>query len=151
RITSLVFPDHRGDVDYHYTPDNKLASITADNDGTNQVTTQYTYDKRRLMTEERMLWNGISWPISYTYNANGHLASQRSPVGLLVDYAPNGLGQPTRAGSFATNVTYHPSGAIATFVYGNGISHRMDQNLRNLPVRSVDFRGSSFRYLDDYY
>ena len=41
--------------------------------------------------------------------------------GLAVSYAPNALGQPTQAGSYATGVQYFPNGAIKQFTYGNGI------------------------------
>ncbi len=40
-----------------------------------------------------------------------------------IDYAPNALGQPTRAGTFATGMAYYPNGAIKEFTYGNGIRH----------------------------
>lgn len=36
----------------------------------------------------------------------------------MVGYAPNALGQPTAAGTYAGNVQYHPNGAMADFIYG---------------------------------
>jgi RHS repeat-associated protein len=114
-----------------------LASIAAEN-GTNLVTTSYTYNKRRLPVSERMQWGSVDWSIGYAYNANGHLSSQTSPDGLGVAYAPNALGQPTQAGSYATGVQYYPNGALKQFSYGNGIVHTMTQNARQLPIRSTD-------------
>ncbi|MGH8045050.1 MAG: RHS repeat-associated core domain-containing protein, partial [Stenotrophomonas sp.] len=72
------------------------------------------------------------------YSSNGHLAAQTWPQGLQVAYAPNALGQPTQAGTFATGVQYYPNGAVQQFVYGNGIVHQMQQNARLLPARSTD-------------
>lgn len=153
RIKTLNFADGQGDTAYNYYADGQLQSLVANNDG-KAVTSTYEYNKRRLLTRERLQWvndsTTINWPIDYSYNANGHLATQ-SWHGLTVDYAPNALGQPTKAGTFATGVTYHPNGAIAQFTYGNGIVHKMTPNARGLPDRSVDFYGSSVFYLDDYY
>src|SRR5690606_26982251 len=132
RLLAVTFPDHKGDTTYAYAPDSKLTSITADNGGTAQVTTEYTYNRRRLMTGERMLWNTIDWPVTYVYNANGHLSAQKWH-GLNVTYAPNALGQPTQAGTYASTVTYHPNGAIKSFTYGNNITHTLAQNVRGLP------------------
>lgn len=150
RIKSLVFPDGLGNTTYEYEPDGLLSSLTADNLGGNQVTNTYTYNRRRLLTEERMLWGSINWPIAYAYNTNGHLASSTSVGGLVVDYAPNALGQPTKAGTYATGVTYHPNGAIAQFTYGNGIVHTLTQNARQLPDTSTDAYGAT-KFIGDSY
>jgi len=138
RLKTLKFPDGRGNQTWTYTADGLPNTVLADNDGTNLITTRYTYNSRRMLTEERMLWNRISWPISYTYNANGHLSAEKYPNGQSVALAPNALGQPTQAGTFATGVSYYPNGAIKQFTYGNGIVHTMTQNARQLPIRSTD-------------
>ncbi|WP_203321529.1 RHS repeat domain-containing protein [Pseudoxanthomonas beigongshangi] len=138
RVKTLVFPDGRGNTTNTYAPDGQLASTAVDNDGTNVVTTTYSYNRRRLPTSERMQWGSIDWSIGYTYNALGHLASQTYPNTGTVTYAPNGLGQPTQAGTYATGVTYHPNGAVKNFTYGNGMVYTMAQNARGLPTWSVD-------------
>jgi hypothetical protein len=75
---------------------------------------------------------------SYGYDANGALATHVQPSGLTIDYGPNALGQPTRAGAFATNVRYYANGGMSGFTYGNGVVHQMTQNARGLPDRSTD-------------
>lgn len=40
--------------------------------------------------------------------------------------------------NYATTATYHPTGAIATFNYGNGITHAMTPNVRGLPQQWND-------------
>ena len=60
------------------------------------------------------------------------------PDNTRVDYAPNALGEPGKAGPFASNISFHANGALAGFTYGNGIVHSMQQNLRNLPAISQD-------------
>ena len=149
RLLSMVFPDHRGDTTYHYTPDGQVSYMIADNGGTDQVRTNYAYNHRRLLSSESLVWSTINWPISYGYDANGHLSSQNWH-GLLVDYAPNALGQPTKAGTFASGVSFYPNGALKQFTYGNGIVHTMTQNVRQLPERSRDAYGA-VAVLDDSY
>ncbi|MDQ3524605.1 MAG: RHS repeat protein [Chloroflexota bacterium] len=145
RPISLTFPNGMGSQSWTYTPDGLPAQITAYNDPGNgaPVVSAYTYNKRRLLTSEvqaQPSW--YSWSIGYAYNANGSLTGQTYPsTGMYIDYAPNALGQPTRAGTYATNVRYHPNGGIASFNYGNGIVHTMSQNTRQLPARSTDSGG----------
>ncbi|MCL6712580.1 hypothetical protein M8R20_36955 [Pseudomonas sp. R2.Fl] len=138
RVKTLVFPDGRGNTTNTYTPDGLLVTTVMDNDGTNVVTTTYGYNRRRLPTSERMQWGSIDWPIGYAYTPLGHLASHTYPNGQTVAYAPNALGQPTQAGTYATGVQYYPNGGMKQFSYGNGIVHTMTQNARQLPARSTD-------------
>jgi len=148
RPTELRFPDGLGDTVTGYTPDGQPAAITAYN-GSAVVTNTYEYNARRLPTRERMQWNTIDWSVHHDYNANGH-PSRRTIQGLALDYAPNALGQPTRAGSWATDASYFPNGALKQFTYGNGIVHTLTQNARGLPERSRDAYGST-AFLDDSY
>lgn len=141
RVKTLVFPDGKGNTAHTYTPDGLLAAIVADNGSSNVVTTAYTHNRRRLLTQERTTWGSMDWPISYTYTALGHLASHIYPNGQTVAYAPNALGQPTQAGPYATGVQYYPNGGMKQFSYGNGIVHTMTQNARQLPARSTDSNG----------
>lgn len=149
RLVSVVYPNHLGDTSHVYTPDGRLASITADNGGSNQVRTEYAYNRRGLMSQERLKWGTINWPVDYVYNANGHISAQKWH-GLNITYVPNAIGQPTQAGTYASSVTYHPNGAIKSFTYGNNIKHTSLQNDRGLPDRSQDVYGST-KFLDDGY
>lgn len=112
----------------------------------------YTYKQRRLPATETLSQSdpGYAWSITYSYTRDGHLASHTYPGGLSVAYAPNALGQPTQAGSYATGVDYFPNGAVAQFTYGNGIVHQMTPNARQLPMRSLATYGGT-EFLDDYY
>ena len=144
RLTSLEFPDGRGSQSWQYTPDGLPSQITTYNDPNNAtpVVNAYGYNKRRLLTAESVSQPGwYSWPIAYGYDANGNLSATNYPTNLTVDYAPNALGQPTKAGTFATGVSYYPNGGIKQFTYGNGIIHAMTQNARQLPARSSDLGG----------
>ena len=143
RIQSIVFPDNLGNTSYAYTPDGLLSQITVDNGGADIVSTAYTYNRRRLLTGEALALGTHQWGVGYGYNANGNLQAHTLPGGMVVDYAPNALGQPSRAGSYATGVSYFPNGAIKQFTYGNGIVRTYTQNARGLPERSRDVHGST--------
>jgi len=142
RLTTLAFPDGRGDQVWTYTADGLPASIVTYNGAaqTLPVVNAYQYNRRRLLSGqgEYLSQPGFYlWGTGYGYNGNGQLATQRYPTGLIVDYAPNALGQPTQAGSYASNAQYFPNGALKQFSYGNGIVHTMTQNARQLPARTV--------------
>lgn len=140
RILALTFPDNRGNTDYSYTPDGRLLSISTDNGGSDVVSAVYTYNRRRLPVGEALVVGAHQWSIGYGYDANGHLAAHTLPGGEAINYAPNALGQASKAGGYATGVTYFPNGAIKQFTYGNGTVHTLTQNERGLPDRSRDVR-----------
>lgn len=133
RLKVTRFGDKSPQIERKYTPDGLLSQLFSDGIWTN------TYNKRRLLEHETLTYGGRQYTVDHNYDANGSLKHLVYPVdGLLVDYAPNALGEPTKAGAFASNITYHPSGAIAGFTYGNGIVHTMTPNRRGLPNRSTD-------------
>ncbi|WP_205393455.1 Ig-like domain-containing protein [Xanthomonas hydrangeae] len=150
RLSWLSFPDKNGDQRWTYTPDGlpaRIETTTTDGGGKTVVNT-YQYNRRRLLTGEATAgW--ADWSVGYSYDANGALASQVYPSGLSVDYAPNALGQPTRAGSYASGIGYHPNGAIARFTYGNGVVHSMAMNTRQLPAMVADSGAQQSQYQYD--
>ncbi|CBA16818.1 RHS repeat domain-containing protein [Xanthomonas albilineans] len=150
RIKTLNFPDGNGNQTWSYWPDGLVKQITTINNGI-PTYNSYTYNKRRLLIgESQDQADGETWAMGYAYDANGHLAAHRYPSGQTVDYAPNALGQPTQAGSYATGVSYYPNGAIKQFNYGNGIVHTLTQNARQLPDTSQDAYGG-IAFLNDGY
>jgi RHS repeat-associated protein len=150
RLTHLNFPDGRGNQIWGYTADGLPANVTTYNAPGNAapVVNAYVYNQRRLLSGESVSQPGwYTWSIGYGYDALANLASHTYPTGLVVDYAPNALGQATKAGSFASGAQYYPNGALKQFTYGNGIVHSMTQNARQLPQRVT----SSGGVLDDIY
>lgn len=137
RLSTLTFPDGNGNQVWSYTPDGRPSRITTqDSTSSSPVINSYSYNKRRLLIAESAQQAGsYSWTLGYAYDGNGSLAGVYYPSGMYVDYAPNGLGQPTRAGPYANGVAYYPNGGMRRFVYGNGVVHEMHQNARQLPER----------------
>ncbi|WP_249405158.1 RHS repeat protein [Stenotrophomonas sp. CFBP 13725] len=144
RLVSLRFPDANGNQDWTYTPDGKPATVTTLNEaGATQALNTYTYNKRGLLTAETSSDSTLGiQSLGYAYDPLGAVAGLTYPSGRYVDYAPNALGQATKAGDFATGVLYHPNGAIKQFTYGNGLVHGMEQNARQLPARTSDSGGA---------
>ncbi len=147
RLKTLVFPDGNGNQEWKYWADGAPSQLTTWNIPSagapaKRIVNTYVYNRRRLLTTESVALEGWwTFNVGYDYDGNGSLASHSYPSTQTVSYAPNALGQPTQAGSYATNVTYHPNGAIAGFTYGNGVQHAMLQNERQLPLRVTSSHG----------
>ena len=144
RVTTLAFPDGRGNQAWVYTPDGLPSQITTNNTaGGTQVINSYTYNRRRMPESETIQQPGwYTWTLGNTYDTLGQVASQSYPTGLVIGFAPNALGQATQAGTYATGAQYFPNGALKQFTFGNGIVHTMVQNARQLPASSVDTGGA---------
>ncbi|NJN36253.1 MAG: hypothetical protein HC794_03350 [Nitrospiraceae bacterium] len=139
RLDTLTFPDGLGNQDWDYTPDGLPSSITTQNAGGVNVSNVYQYNRLRMLSLERVgQSDGLLWEIVSGYSPLGHLQQTTYPSGLAVNYAPNALGQATRAGEFATGVTYWPNGGIKAFTYGNGLVHTTNQNVRGMPESRRD-------------
>jgi len=150
RLLTLRFSDGQGDQDWSYWAGGKVKRVETRNNGAATINA-YTYNLRGLPTSETMVHDGGQvWSLGYGYDANGALSTLLQPSGLTIAYAPNGLGQPTQAGTFATAVRYYPNGGMSGFTYGNGTIHQMSQNVRGLPDRSTD-SGSAGKVIDDGY
>ena len=80
-----------------------------------------------------MSLSGYNYSLGHNYTANGHEGSTTYPNGSVINYFVNALGEQSRVGSYAYNVTRHPNGAVANFAYGNGITHTGTQPIGNLP------------------
>lgn len=111
----------------------------------------YAYNGRGLLTSEHLNSGTSSFSIGHDYNANGHEASLTYPDGSSVDFAPNGLGEPTRAGAYATGATRHLNGALKGFSYGNGVVRHSTQTLnRGLPDAITETKGGTTILADNY-
>lgn len=137
RLLNTTYPDGSQNITRGYTPDGLLAQITTQGGGTNTISWAYSYNNRRLLSQEVYTWGdpNNNWTFQWGIDAHGHVASLTDPWpwwGTMA-YAPNALGQPTQVGSYATGVTYHPNGAVAGYTLANGVVRTVTQNSRGLP------------------
>lgn len=143
RVKQVDYPDGNGNQHWEYTPTGQPRQVRTDSaGGTAHALNTYAYNSRGMLIAEQLTASGAGEAaLSYRYDAGGFLAGIQYPSGRFVDYAPNALGEPSRAGNYATEVAYYPSGAMKQFRYGNGAVHTMAQNIRQLPSRVSDSIG----------
>lgn len=144
RLWSTTFPDGTPSIDQTYWPDGALKTTSS-----NGAVWTYDYNQRRLLQSESLAYNGQDFLLEWSYDANGSINQLAYPDDSIVNFMPNALGQPTRAGDYATNVTYFANGAMKGFTYGNGIVHSLTQNERQLPLRSNDGAATDLTYRYD--
>jgi len=133
RLTQATYPTGTSPLTQTYYPDGLPKVIS-----TNGAMWGYTYNKRRLLLSEALSYNTKNFVVQRSYDGNGSLSSLSYPDCTSISFAPNALGQPTQAGSYATGVSYFPNGAMSGFTYGNAIAHSLTQNTRQLPKQSKD-------------
>ncbi|MDT3322025.1 sugar-binding protein [Shewanella sp. SP1S2-4] len=115
------FPDTTPDKTYSYDGNGNLTSLLA-----GSVNWTYLYDSLNTIEKETLALDGKNFVLDWEYNNLGALSSLKYPSGAIVDFAPNALGQATKAGSYASGVSYHPNGQIKQFTYGNGIIRNVE-------------------------
>jgi hypothetical protein len=97
----------------------------------------YEYDENdNLETETLTVTHSLLgqrvFNLAYQYSDLDVLSQATYPSGLVVDYQPDAFGRATRVGNFATNVTYHPSGPVASYQLANGVTTSVALNQRLL-------------------
>jgi len=68
------------------------------------------YDENDNLTEEDIAIDGVLYPVRYDYESHDYLGAITYPTGRVVAYNPDGLGRPTQAAPYITDITYHPNG-----------------------------------------
>jgi hypothetical protein len=132
------FPDSAPDRTYSYDANGNLLSLLA-----GPVNWSYLYNSKSGLEKETLSLDGRNFVLDWEYNNLGFLSSLKYPSGAIVDFAPNAIGQATKAGSYATGVSYHPNGQIKQFTYGNGIVHNVALDTTGRIDAITDVKGSS--------
>lgn len=123
--------------------------------GYNGATWTYSYDTHdKLISETLTLAAPVrSYKFTYTYNVLDGLTSITYPSGLLVDYAPDAYGRPSKAGMFASGLSYHPNGTLKALNYGNGRALSVSQDTKRMRPTERRVGGADFpmqlRYVYD--
>jgi hypothetical protein len=142
------YPDGSPDKVYKYDENGQLEKLTA-----GSTVWDYQYNSLGLIEKQTLAVDSKSFVINPEYNSLGHVQSLTYPSGRVVDFAPNALGQATKAGSYATNAKYYSNGSLDSFTYGNGLSYKRTLNSEQQPYELTVKQGSSYkshqRYLYD--
>jgi YD repeat-containing protein len=146
RVLSINYPDGVGSASFHYDPRGNLASSSVPSDGADW---SYTHNATGELTGETLSIDGYQWPFTYAYDANGALASTTYPDGTVVPYAPDALGRPTEAGTYASGATYYPDGHLEYLTYMGGSEYVAEENTRQI-LRNISYaQGSSQVFSED--
>jgi len=123
------YPDNSGDVTYERDNNGNVLTLTA-----GDVTHRYTYNNQNLLEEEQLyVGSELSLMLGYSYNELMHKSTVSYPDGTIVNFKPNGFGEPTEVQaykngvaelSFATDAHYYANGMLDSFTYGNGVTHK---------------------------
>jgi RHS repeat-associated protein len=142
RLTEIRYPNRT--INKTYNARGKTLSVTGGNGNR-----AYGYDGNDNLTSDTLTIDGLTFEAKYAYNGRDQLSSITYPrTNRVVDFSPNALGWPSKAGTYATSATYFDSGAVDTFTYGNNKSANYGQDSR-LRVSSLVISGvmnSTYNY-----
>jgi hypothetical protein len=145
RVTTILPPAGTQSTSYGYDPVGRLTSAVS-----GISTWSSTYNFRGMLTSEALQLVGQNaWGLGYAHDANGSLSLIHYPDGENVSYAPDALGRPTQAGSYASSVGYFPNGQVAQFAYANGTSYVAAQNARQMLSNFSYGPGSAVQLSED--
>ncbi len=122
-IRTETYPDGLSNKTYSYDPQGNLVTLSAGN-----VLWNYQYNSLNLVAKETLTLDNRSFALTRNYNSLGALSSLTYPSGGTVDFLPNALGQATKAGTYASGVSYFANGQVKQFTYGNGILRTVQQD-----------------------
>jgi len=143
RLLSISFPDGRGNTNWTYTPDGRVASASSRQFlGGDPIVSTYAYDSRRNVVLESQSAPGATWNLQHSYDANSNRTQTTYPSGYAVGYQPDAMGAPRAVGSLVSGVKYSPFGTVREFSYGNGVRHSATFNVRGLISNACDYSGS---------
>ncbi|MCJ8268448.1 MAG: RHS repeat-associated core domain-containing protein, partial [Psychrosphaera sp.] len=126
---TVNYPDATSaDLAYEYDNQGNLKTLTADT-----VVQSYNYFSSDMLKDETLSIDGKNLKVTYGYNTSHALTSLTYPDNTVVDFAPNGFGEPTKAAGYATNAKYYPDGQINSFTFGNKVKHVTTLNATKMP------------------
>ncbi|WP_368881659.1 RHS repeat domain-containing protein [Shewanella algae] len=134
------FPDSTPDRTYSYDANGNLSGLTAGN-----ISWNYLYNSENTIEKETLSLDGNIFTLDWEYDALGNLSSLKYPSGSIISFAPNALGQATKAGNYATSATYYPNGRIREFTYGNGIVRNLELDSTGRVRSLTENKGGSLK------
>lgn len=148
QIREINYPDQSPDKQLFYDQNGNQTKLVSGG-----VVWDYEYNGLNLVEKETLSLDSKTFIFDWGYNGMGYPSQLTYPSGILVDFLPNALGQPTKAGMFAYNAKYHPNGQLRQVTYGNGIIRNITQDTSGRTDLLTDKFGSATRIsLDaDYY
>ena len=132
-IRTESYSDSSPDKTFTYNKNGQLTNLVAGG-----VTTSYQYNSAQLLEKETLSVDSKSFVLDYGYDNMGHLSNLIYPSGQNITYSPNALGQPTKAGIYASDAVYHSNGTLQTHLYKNGFRHTLSLYQSGMPSGAFD-------------
>ena len=117
--------------------------------GADLIRWTYYYNEINLLNYEYLDVDGRNYDAYYGFNTAGHRVFRILPSNRYLDETRDGLGRLTSVAgsgggtSYASNISYHPSGAIAGATYGNGQVFSQTLNARLQPSHLLSQLGGN--------
>jgi YD repeat-containing protein len=138
RITRITAGSRVTSIGYEFGSDNRVSMSNG------SVSTSFEYDTAGRLAHRRDVIGAYVFDSQYTYDANDHVVATTYPSGRIVGYERADMeGRITRvfetaAGrDYAFGMTYHPSGALATYTAGNATATSVTFDPGRYWVRSI--------------
>ncbi|HEY6251223.1 MAG TPA: RHS repeat-associated core domain-containing protein [Candidatus Angelobacter sp.] len=160
RVQTITYNDGTPVVTYTYNAPQaanntggRLATVTVgDSTQPSQYASDsYQYDIMGRVTKCTKVIGTSTYVISYSYNADGTIASITYPSGRTVNNSYDAIGRLSQVGTGGTNIlnigSYTPAGEIANVTYGNGITGNYSFN-NQLQLASAVYGNSSSSLLN---
>ena len=150
RVTQITAGTHVTNVVYEIGSDNRVSV----NNGS--VATTFDYDAAGRLAHRRDTIGAHVFDSQYAYDGNDRLTAITYPSGRVIGYErADAEGRITRVFEAAANrdygfgFTYHPSGALATYTAGNGLSTAITYDPSRYWVHGITAGPLQLTY-DDY-
>lgn len=140
QLSGINYPDQSPDKQLIYDQNGNQTKLVSGG-----VVWDYEYNALNLVEKETLSLDSKTFIFDWDYNSLGYPSQLKYPSGTLVDFLPNALGQPTKAGMFAYNAKYHPNGQLRQVTYGNGIIRNISQDSSGRTDVLTDKLGSATR------
>jgi YD repeat-containing protein len=138
RIIGITAGSRVTSFGYEFGSDNRVAMSNG------SVSTSFAYDAAGRLAHRRDVVGAYVFDSRYTYDGNDRLVSLTYPSGRVVGYErADTEGRVTRVSEtaagrdYAFGITYHPSGALATYTAGNAMATTVTFDPGRYWVRSI--------------
>lgn len=127
RVRFIDYPGSADDTTIAYDDWDNQTSLT-----NGAVATTFVYEGGRRLTSRSDAFGTLGLTTTLHYDSNDNLDSITYPSGKVITYSNDAEGRPTSASdgvtTYASSVTYHPLGAIASYQAGNGVTHSVTRD-----------------------
>ncbi len=141
----INYADSTPDITYSLDKNGDVTKLIA-----GSVIQEYNINSARLVDSESLHIDNKIFTLAYKYTPLAALKQLTYPSGRIVPFRPNGFGQATKAGSYASNAQYHPNGTLKSLTYGNGLVYNLTQDTQQRPYNLTVSKASSHRLYQRY-